>query len=169
MRRLNYKEVIKESVAELLELEKAQKDARLRDRVRLLRYLKEGTAIGQRQAGELVGLSGRHSQKLWQQYTTQGLAAVLTTHHKGSWSKLDSQQQARLLQRLDSSDISTQAQLIDWLKQEMGISYSQGGLSMLLTRLKVKLKTGRPVNVRKDQAGEQAFKKNAKAKGQARH
>jgi transposase len=162
MRRLNYQEAIKESVEELVKLEKAQQDARLGDRMRLLRYLKEGKAVGQRQAGELVGLSRRHSQKLWKQYTTHGIDSLLLTHYKGSWSKLDSQQQARLLQRLDSGDICTQAQLIDWLEQEMGIRYSQGGLSMLLTRLKVKLKTGRPVNVRKDVAGEQAFKKTSR-------
>ena len=41
----------------------------------------------------------------------------------------------------------------------MGITYSQSGLSCLLSRLKVKLKTGRPVHVRKDEAGEEAFKK----------
>jgi len=168
MRILNYREVIKESVEELVKLEKSQKDARLRDRVRMLRYLKEGLAVGQRQAGELVGLSGRHGQKLWRQYSTHGLGALLSTNHKGSWSKLGSRQQARLLQRLDSGDICTQAQLMGWLEQEMGIGYSQGGLSMLLTRLKVKLKTGRPVNVRKDVAGEQAFKKNAGPQGAIR-
>lgn len=161
MRRLNYQESIKESAEELSKLEKSQKDARLRDRVRMLRYLKEGIAVGQRQAGELVGLSGRHGQKLWKQYTAQGIDSLLSTNYKGSWSRLDSRQQARLLQRLDSGGVCTQAQLIDWLEQEMGISYSQGGLSMLLARLKVKLKTGRPVNVRKDQAGEAAFKKTS--------
>ena len=45
----------------------------------------------------------------------------------------------------------------------MGVSYSQSGLSMLLARLKVRLKTGRPVHVRKDEAGEAAFKKTSRS------
>jgi transposase len=64
-----------------------------------------------------------------------------------------------MLQRLDQDDIATQGQT--WLEQEMGITYSQSGISVLLARLKVKLKTGRPVNVRKDKAGEVVFKKTS--------
>lgn len=140
-------------------MEQSQKQSRLRDRVRMLRFLKEGRATTQQQAGELVGLSRRQSQQLWKLYTSQGLAALVVTHYKGSWCKLSSVEQARMLQRLDQGDISTQGQLQEWLKQEMDISYTQGGLSGFLSRSKVKLKTGRPVNVRKDVAGEVAFKK----------
>lgn len=159
MRIINYSEVITEEVEELKRLEKQQKDARLRDRVRFIRYLKEGRATSQPQAGEMVGLQRRRSQQLWKQYREAGLSALLTIHYKGSWAKLDSQQQARLLQRLDDDDLSTQQQIIDWLKAEMGITYTQGGISELLSRLKIKSKTGRPVSIRKDETGEKAFKK----------
>lgn len=161
MRRINYEEAIKESVAELLVLEKAQKQARLRDRVRFVRYLKQGQVKTQAEAGGLIGLQRRQSQQLWQQYARQGLEGLLSTGYKGGWAKLSSMQQARLLQRLDQDDIATQGQLRAWLLQEMGISYSQPGISVLLSRLKVKLKTGRPVNVRKDQVGEATFKKTS--------
>lgn len=163
MARLHYQELIKEEVTELLRVEKEQQQARIRDRVRFIRLLKEGTAQTQRQAGELVGLKLRQSQLLWKQYRSRGLRSLLQTHHKGSWARLDSRQQARLLQRLDSDDVCTQKQLNGWLEAEMGVSYSQSGLSMLLSRLSVKLKTGRPVNVRKDQAGEAAFKKTSRS------
>jgi transposase len=56
--------------------------------------------------------------------------------------------------------MATQQQLINWIEAEMGITYSQSGISMLLARLQVKLKTGRPVHVRKDVAGESVFKKS---------
>ena len=161
MRRINYEEAIKESLAELMSLEKKQKQARLGDRVRFVRYLKAGQAKTQPQAGALIGLQRRQSQQLWQQYARQGLQGLLATGYKGGWSKLSSIQQARLLQRLDQDDIATQGQLIDWLQQEMGVVYSQSGISVLLSRLKVKLKTGRPVNVRKDQVGEATFKKTS--------
>lgn len=159
MRRINYEETIKESVAELLVLEKEQKQARLRDRVRFVRYLKAGQAKTQPEAGAMIGLQRRQSQQLWQQYANQGLKGLLSLGYKGGWAKLSSTQHARLLQRLDQDDIATQGPLRDWLQQEMDITYSQPGISVLLSRLKVKLKTGRPVNVRKDKAGEVAFKK----------
>jgi transposase len=159
MRMINYQEVIKESVEALLSLEKKQTNARLRDRLRFIRLLKEGTVTTQVEAGAIIGLKRRQSQKLWQLYKQEGLSSLVKTGYKGSWAKLDSVQQARLLQRLDRDDLSTQQQVINWIKAEMGISYSQSGLSLLLARLKVKLKTGRPVNVRKDEAGEKAFKK----------
>ncbi|WP_187270236.1 helix-turn-helix domain-containing protein [Pontibacter qinzhouensis] len=123
-----YQEFIKEGVDELLGLEKEQKQARIRDRVRFIRLLKEGTARTQQQAGALVGLKLRQSQLLWKQYRSQGLSSLLENHYKGSWAKLDSNQQARLLQRLDQDDVTTQKQLIQWLEQEMGIHYSQSGL-----------------------------------------
>jgi transposase len=159
MRILNYKESIQEDVDQLLSIEKKQKESRLRDRVRFVRLLKEGKVTTQVEAGAMIGLKRRQSQKLWKLYKQEGLSSLLILGYKGSWAKLDSVQQARLLQRLDSDDLSTQQQVIDWIKAEMGITYTQSGISLLLARLKVKLKTGRPVNVRKDQAGEQRFKK----------
>lgn len=163
MRRINYQIQIKESVEELQDIEQSQKQGRFRDRVRMVRFLKEGRAATQQQAGELVGISRRQSQKLWKLYTSQGIAGLMVTHYKGSWPKLSSVEHARMLQRLDVGDISTQQQLLDWLEQEMGICYTQGGLSGFLARTKVKLKTGRPVNVRKDEGGEAAFKKTLKS------
>src|SRR3712207_1685847 len=101
MRVINYQTVIAESVEELLAVEKQQKDARLRDRVRFIRYLKEGRASSQPQAGELIGLKRRRSQLLWQQYKQEGLCSLTSSGYKGSWAKLSSVQQGRLLQRLD--------------------------------------------------------------------
>lgn len=163
MRRIKYEDRIKESIEQLKSIEQSQKQSRLRDRVRFVRFLKEGRATTQQQAGELVGISARQSQKLWQLYSSQGLQALVLCHYKGSWPKLSSTEQARLLQRLDVGDISSQKQLLEWLKQEMNICYTQGGLSGLLGRMKVKLKTGRPVHVRKDVAGEVAFKKTSRS------
>jgi len=131
----------------------------MRNRVRFIRYLKESRAKTQPEAGAMIGLKRRQSQQLWQHYTLQGLNALLYTGYKGNWTKLNPTQHSCLLQWLDQDDISTQGQLRDWVQEEMGITYSQPGISVLLSRLKVKLKTGQPVKVRKAQTGEVAFKK----------
>ena len=73
MRRINDEEEIKESVAELVLLEKAQKQARLRDQVGFVRYLQAGQVKTQPQAGAMIGLQRRQNQQLWQQYAGQGL------------------------------------------------------------------------------------------------
>lgn len=86
MRRINYEnyeETIKESVAELLVMEKEQKQARLRDRVRFVRYLKEGQAKTQPEAGAMIGLQRRQSQQIWQQYASQGLQGLVSTGYQG--------------------------------------------------------------------------------------
>ena len=162
MRTYNYRLKIKEGIEELKAIERSQQAGKYRDRVRFIRYLKEGTALTQVQAGLLIGLKRNQSQKLWKLYIEEGIEAMSRNNYKGSWSKLDSHQQARLLQRLDNDDIKTQKQIINWLKDEMNINYTQGGLSTLLSAIKVKLKTRRPVNIRKDEAGEQSFKKTSK-------
>ena len=60
---MNYGELIKEGIAELQQLEKQQTNSKLKDRIRFLRYLKEGTAQTQAQAGALIGLKERQSQQ----------------------------------------------------------------------------------------------------------
>lgn len=90
MRKINYQEKIKESVGELVILEKAQKQARQRDRIRFVRYLKAGQAKTQPQAGAMIGLQRRQSQQLWQQYASQELQSLVFTGYKGGRAKLSS-------------------------------------------------------------------------------
>lgn len=83
-----YPSLIKESVAELQELERAQKQARYRDYVRFVRYLKEASSTTQVGAGERIGLKVRQSQVLWQRYKQEGLAGMLTYPFEGTVGKL---------------------------------------------------------------------------------
>lgn len=159
--RLCYREVIKESVEKLQEAEKSAKQSYLKDKVRFIRYLKEGTAKSQAQAGNLIGLKSRQSQNLWKLYQQQGLEGFLQVRKATHVGKLSSVELSRLLQRLDQDQMMSQKQVMAYLEAEMGKVYTQPAIHYLFKRLKVKLKTGRPVNVRKDIAGEEAFKKNA--------
>lgn len=162
MRVLDYSNLIGESAEELLAVERMQEKATVRDSIRLIRYLKEGSVSTQVAAGQLVGLGRTQSQTYWCRYRQGGLAALLPKDRpRGRWSKLSTFQITRLRQRLSSHDMATQQQILDWLREEMGIEYTQGGLSMLLARLKIKLKTGRPSNVRKDRVGAESFKKTS--------
>jgi transposase len=159
--RLFYQGLIKESAEELLQIEKRQQPSYVKDRVRFIRYLKEGTAKSQAQAGSLIGLQSRQSQNIWKLYQQKGMEGLLQPRKATHIGKLSSVEYSRLLQRLDQDDIMSQKQVMVYLQTEMGKTYTQPAIHYLFKRLKVKLKTGRPVNVRKDKAGEEAFKKNA--------
>lgn len=162
MRKLDYNLEIKETVDDLLSMERKERVGMYRDRVRFIRLLKQGAHLSQRAAGQALGLKVSRSQQLWRMYREGGTAKLLGKKPHGSgWGKLDSCQMSRLQQRLASHDIRTQKEVMAWLKSEYGIIYTQSGISMLFKRLKIKLKTGRPVNIRKDVMGEQTFKKTS--------
>ena len=74
---LAYPLLIQEDVAQLQAMEKAARDKTRTDRVRLLRFLKEGRVAGVSQAAEVLGYSVRTAQRWWQCYREGGLAALL--------------------------------------------------------------------------------------------
>jgi transposase len=162
MSELNYKELIKESQSELEKLEREQKLSRFRDYVRYLRYLKEGTAKSQTESGSLIGLKARQSQNIWRIYKAQGLSYLLKEHRRGQVGQLSYVQISQLQSLLrDSKTALTQQQIADWIDSSFGVQYTQGGISVLFKRLKIKLKTGRPVNVRQKEGDIEDFKKNS--------
>lgn len=158
-RTINYAERIKESEEELLKLEKAASDKYVRDKLRYLRYLKTGLSKSQKEAGSLIGLKERQSQRLWQQYELGGLSALAKKNQQGYWGQLSSVEQGHLLNYLQGDDMITQGQAAEWIQGQYGVHYTQAGIHYLFKRLKVKLKTGRPSNVQQDEAGMEDFKK----------
>jgi len=156
---MNYQETITESREHLLKLERATKDFKARDRVRFLRLLKTGKAATQKEAGALIGLQVRQSQRLWKQYRETGLRAMARSNYTGGAAKLNKEQQAQFVERLKQDDIWRLEQARLFLQQECGVSYTVGGVSVLCRRLKIKLKTGRPQNVKQKAAELDEFKK----------
>ncbi len=156
---MNYQETITESREHLLKLERETKDLKARDRVRFVRLLKTGEAATQREAGALIGLQVRQSQRLWKQYRETGLRAMRESNYTGGVAKLDKERQAQFVERLKQDDIWSLEQARAFLQQECGVNYTIGGVSVLCRRLKVKLKTGRPQNVKQKTAELEDFKK----------
>ncbi len=141
---MDYQVEISESSDYLRKLERATKDLKARDRVRFIRFLKIGKAMTQEQAGALIGLKVRQSQRLWKQYREEGVSKLCQNNYVGGQSKLSRAEQDQLRERLCDDDIGTLEQARVWLKQEFRVDYTLGGVSCLFQRMKVKLKTGRP-------------------------
>ena len=159
---MNYDTKIHESIDYLLEQERKSSLALVGDRVRFIRLLKSGEAKTQSTAGQVIGLCERQSQRLWRIYQQEGLAGLQTKPAWGYWGKLSSIQIRQLRQFLLDDQAETLADIQAYLKKNLGVSYTIGGVSDLCKRLKIKLKTGRPVNVRQQPGAVEEFKKNSK-------
>ena len=71
-----YALLIQEDVAQLHAVEKAARDKSRTDRVRLLRFVKEGRVPGIAQAAAALGYSARTAERWWRLYCEGGLAAL---------------------------------------------------------------------------------------------
>lgn len=158
---MNYQVVIKETAEELSKLEKVTKDLKGRDRVRFLRLLKIGEASSQNQAGTMIGIKMRQSQRLWRRYQSLGLEGLIKNQYQGRLSKLSASDKLQLAERLKKDDVMSLQQAQDYLADEFGVSYTIGGVSYIFKQMKVKLKTGRPSNINQKEAATEAFKKNS--------
>ena len=74
---ITYPLLIQEDIAQLQAAEKAARDKTRADRVRMLRFLKEGRVVGVSQAAAVLGYSVRTAQRWWQCYREGGLAGLL--------------------------------------------------------------------------------------------
>jgi len=157
---MKYDELIKESLEELSEIEKKQKLVQFEKRVRFLILLKSREATTQKESGSRVGWKQRQSQKIWQIYRQAGLAAVLKASDKRGFGKLSSVQISRLNEYLREFGARSLAEIQQYLQESFGVRYTIGGLSDLCVRLRIKLKTARPSNYRKNEAEVLRYIKN---------
>jgi len=156
---MDYGVLIIEDVDFLFTQERLASKAQVRDRIRFLGLLKTGQAKSQAGAGVLIGLASRQSQRLWQSYQARGFAGLLSPAYQHGFGKLSARQISILFTFLRSDQASKLEEVQAFILSSFGVKYSLSGISKLFTRLKIKLKTGRPSNVGKDAAQEEAFKK----------
>lgn len=158
---MNYQLAIAEEEDYLRDLERNTKHHKTRDRIRFLRFLKSGRATTQEQAGELIGLRQRQSQRLWALYRREGLAAYLENRCRGYAGQLTPAQQAQLEEHLRGDEVDSLKGTCAYVEREFGVRYSVSGVSWRFRRYGIKLKTGRPHNPKQKAEEVEAFKKNA--------
>lgn len=157
---MNYSVLITEDLSVLQLLEKQQTDAQFRDYVRFLRLLKEGEATTQTAAAKHVNLGLRQAQRIWKQYRERGLEALLKPRTSTYIGKLSTTQMSHLRRFLLDDHAQTLADIQTYLLDRLGVSYTIGGVFDLCKRLKIKLKTGRPVHAHQPPGAVEDYKKN---------
>jgi len=157
---MDYSALIRESETELRQLESKQSLCINRDRVQFLKLLKTQQVTGQAAAGEAIGIGQRQAQRLWATYRKKGLTGLILPPNRRGWGNISCQQISHLRQFLLDDQAQTLAHIQAYLAGSLGLEYSISGVSNLCQRLKIKAKTGRPVNVRQKPGAVQEFKKN---------
>ncbi len=156
---MNYAVLISETVTELSEVEKVQKLVAKQKRVQFLRLLKTGEARTQAEAGKIVGWKLRYSQSIWHRYRGGGLAGLLDSSERWYFGKLSSIQMGRLQNYLAEFGAADLGEVRLFIEQSFGVHYTIGGVSGLCGRLRIKLKTARPSNVKKDVEAVRRYRK----------
>ncbi|HLM60074.1 MAG TPA: helix-turn-helix domain-containing protein [Pyrinomonadaceae bacterium] len=160
MRKLDFPALIIESVEQLREQEKKEKDARIRLRVQLLRLLKSQETDSIKDASKICGITPKHGYDLWRKYRDQGLSGYLRLDWKPRSSKLNDEQQRKLIERASTENgFGSQRQAGQFLTEEFAVNYTQGGISLLFSRLKIKAKVPRPLNKKASLEEQHEYKK----------
>lgn len=145
---LKYAEQIQESPAELMAWEHRLRGQRVADRVRMLRL-------------RLLGYCERQLQRWWRCYQQEGLAALVRERPRGGRrEQMTSQAWQCLTTVLEAGPIGELRGVQRYLRTRCGIRYrSLSGVSRLLKRQGVKLKTGRRRHRKASGEQQAAFKK----------
>ncbi len=155
---------IRESETYLLELLKTEKNAKTKEKLQVLYWLKTKQV---ETGGYLASLSGHHQTTIsrWlNKYRTGGLE-VLLSRKKGSGRKTTIPDEARaaLEEELkDSQGFLSYKEIQTWLKVFYGYEASYSAIHKLVRyKLKAKLKVPRPVNIKQKEGVKEEFKKNS--------
>ncbi len=160
MRKLDFPLLIIETADDLREREKRETNARLRLRVQILRLLKSQETASIKEACRICGITPKHGYHLWHKYRDQGLSEYLRLNWKPRRAKLSDEQQSKLLERVATNNgFGSLREARRFLQDEFNVSYTQGGVSLLFSRLKIKAKEPRPLNIKASAEEQAAYKK----------
>jgi transposase len=150
-----------ESVEELYELYRREKNSHRRTRLQALWQLRQGKSLTE--VHRWIGVSYRTLQRWVTHYRCGGLAEVLArlpgAHAQGAPARLCPLQQRALQAKADTGAFFTIHDAVDWVKARWGIDYSYKGMHYLLRRRKLKKKVPRRQAEKANLAAQEAWKK----------
>ena len=158
---LDHEALIQESPEVLAAQEKRLRRSAVSYRVKMLRLLKSGDSRSMASAAKQLGYSLRQCQRWFGCYRRGGLEALLEFEQPRRPERMTQAAWDALAQAMKAGEVATLEQTRQLLA-EQGVPYkSVAGVSSLLIRHKVKLKTGRPRHQQTDQVAQTAFKKTS--------
>ena len=134
------------------------KHRRFVPRIQMLILLKENPKITLKEVTNILDYGYKTVKTWWRNYKEGGLEKLLEWEVKGYKGKLKEAQLEKLEEEINKGEFRTQKEIADWIERELGIGYTQQGISRLLKKLKVKKKVARPENVNKKEEKSKEFK-----------
>ncbi len=160
---LDYEALIQESAEVLEAQERRLRRSAVSYRVRMLRLLRSGESRSLASVAEQLGYSLRQCQRWFRCYRQGGLEALLKFEQPRRSERMTQAAWEALNGAMKAGEVTSLEQTRQFLI-EQGVPYkSVAGVSSLLIRHKVKLKTGRPQHRQTDEAAQAAFKKTLPA------
>lgn len=158
---LNYDVLIQESPEALQVEEKRLRGSALSYRVRMLRLLKSGECRSLASAARELGYSLRQCQRWFKRYQEGGLEALFEFEQPRRSERMSKEAWGVLNEAMKAGEVATLEETRHLLARQ-GVYYKGvAGVSALLIRHKVKLKTGRPRHQQTDEAAQATFKKTS--------
>ena len=114
-----------------------------------------------REAAEVLGVDERTVQRWLAWYRADGLAPLKERHagSQGAPSFLTAEQKDELAEEVATGRFRTAAEIRRWVEERWGVSYTEGGMYALLTRLRCAPKVPRPVHEKADHLAQARWKK----------
>ncbi len=130
-------------------------ERKIADRLRVIWYKAEG--YPHHVIAHLLQLHLNSVTHYLQRYVSGGLDAVCATHYDAPKPKLTAQQQEMLKLELRSCIYNTSQQVIAWVQEQFGVSYSISGMHHLLRKLGFSYKKNRLVPSKADPEAQRQF------------
>jgi len=114
-----------------------------------------------REAADVLGVDERTVQRWLAWYRGGGLGPLERRHagSQGAPSFLTPEQKTELAEEVATGRFRTAAEIRTWVREQWGVSYTEGGMSALLGRLRCAPKVPRPVHEQTDQLAQARWKK----------
>jgi transposase len=123
-----------------------------------------------REASEVLGVDERTVQRWLAWYRAGGLAPLERRHagSQGAPSFLTSEQKTALAEEVATGRFRTAVEIRAWVRGRWGVSYTEGGMYALLTRLRCAPKVPRPIHEKADHLAQARWEKGGSETPSAR-
>jgi transposase len=148
-----------DDAAALREAYRAEQDAEVKPRLHALWLVRAGRRLVE--VAEVMGVDYRTVQR-WVAWYRQGGLGAVTSHHMGGVGqppRLTPAQQETVAREVATGRFGTAADIRGWVAETFAVTYTEGGMYSLLSRLRCAPKVPRPRHEQADLEAQAAWKK----------
>jgi transposase len=158
-RKLTIEWAAEDDAASLHARYRRERRADVRPRLHALWLVRTGHTT--RETAAVLGVDERTVQRWLAWYRAGGLALIETRHagSQGAPSFLTPAQKTVLVDEVATGRFRTAAEIRRWVQEQLGVSYTEGGMYALLQRLRCAPKVPRPVHEQVDHLAQARWKK----------